>query len=441
MQAIATTEPQSKVAAAISNLCLDVLGPEARLQRDCTDLIGAALHLPGTEPRDQAPEALAQITPDQASISVDSSQIRLRRQIRNIDNRISALRGGMVGLSTQGLVMNLDGNSVPLGELAGELLRDLQGENGAAASSDGAIGLGPWGVFINGSISSGDRDRVDRAAGYDIDAVSLTLGTDYRFRNDLIAGAAVGYTSSDTDLSNNRGDLDSDGYVVSLYGTYFQESGLYLDGVLSYGSSDYDQRRNIRYNLGAVDVDQTAKASFGGSEWSASVGGGYQLTSGPWAYGPTARLEYIKTSVDSFDEQMSDPTASGGGWATHIGEQDLESLTARLGGQVAYALYTSWGTLRPRAKLEWVHEFQDNAGDVVGHFLQDRFIQSDFSQSRNPTGFVLPTDDLDRDYFSFTLGASARFSEGGTWYLSFSKLFGNGDLDLYSLNADVHFRF
>lgn len=271
LQAIATTEPQDKTAAAITNLCLESFTAEPRLQRDCIDLIGAALHLAGTGLPAQASAALAQITTDQASISVDSSQIRLRRQIQNIDNRLGALRGGAWGLSMQGLMMHLDGSSVPLGELADDLLRDLRGAHGGAAGPDGLVDLGRWGVFINGSISSGDRDRSDRVAGYDVDALSLTLGADYRFRDDLIAGAAIGYTSSDNDLNNNRGDLDSDGYVLSLYGTYFQESGLYLDGVLSFGRSDYDQRRNLRYTLGAIDVDQTAKASFDGSEWSAAA--------------------------------------------------------------------------------------------------------------------------------------------------------------------------
>jgi len=430
LQAIANTVPEAETAAAIAIVCPSGTA-EPRLQQDCNDLVSAALAGPGSALQAQASEALAQITTDQASSSVDSSQVRLRRQIRNVGSRISALRSGILGLSSQGLVLNVNGESVPLGNLADGFLRDLQGANGGAAGSDGIVDLGRLGVFINGSISSGDRDRSDRAAGYDIDAVSVTLGADYRFRDDLIAGAAIGYTSSETDLDNNGGDLDSDGYALSLYGTYYQESGLYLDGVLSYGSSDYDQRRNIRYTLGAIEVDQTAKASFDGWEWSVSVGGGYQMNHGPWTFGPTARIEYIDTEVDGFDERISNPTANGGGWATHIDDQDLASFTTQLGGQASYALSTSWGVLLPSVQLEWVHEFEDNAGDVVGFYLQDT----------SQTSFALPTEDLDRNYFNLTLGASAQFAGGRTGYISIRKLFGYDDLDVLSINAGLRLEF
>ena len=183
--------------------------------------------------------------------------------------------------------------------------------------------------------------------------------------------------------------------------------------------------------MGTIEVDQAAKASFDGSEWSVSVGGGYQMTHGPWTFGPTARIEYIDTSIDGFDEKMSDPSASGGGWATHIDDQDLESFTTQLGGQASYAMSTSWGVLLPSVQLAWVHEFEDNAGDVVGFYLQDT----------SQTSFALPTEDLDRNYFNVTLGASAQFAGGRTGYISIRKLFGYDDLDVYSVNAGLRLTF
>jgi outer membrane autotransporter protein len=428
LQDLAPTEAAREAAAVIEVVCPSGTA-EARLQEDCNAVVGAALGSGGTA--EEAAVALGQITTDQASSSVDASQVRMRGQINNIGSRINALRGGAVGLSTRGLALNLDGQSVPVGQITDAMLRDLQRSNGGAASSDGPLDFGRLGVFINGSIASGDRDETTNSAGYDIDTVSVTLGADYRFTDSFVAGAAVGYTSGDTDIDSNGGNLDSDGYNFSLYGTYFQDSGLYVDGVLTYGSSDYDQRRNIRYTLGSTVIDQEARASFDGSEWSASIGGGYQMSRGALTFGPTARIEYIKTDVDGYDETMSNPTGNGGGWATHINSQDLKSFTSKLGGEVSYAVSTSWGVLLPSAQVEWVHEFEDNAGNVSGFYLQDT----------SQTAFSLATDDLDQNYYNLTLGVSAQFAEGRTGYISFRKLFGYDDLDVHSVNAGLRMEF
>jgi outer membrane autotransporter protein len=430
LQDLTTSESARETARVIEIVCPSGSAAGTQFQEDCNAVVGAALEQDPAA-QDEAAEALVQVTTDQAAGSLDSSQVRARSQNDNIGSRVAALRGGAVGLSTRGLTLNVDGEAVPVGDMADAYLRELQGANGGAAGADSALDFGRLGVFINGSVGSGDRDGTSREAGYDIDAWSVTLGADYRLRDNLIAGAAVGYTSSETDLDGNGGSLDADGYNFSLYGTWFEESGLYVDGIVSFGSSDYDQERKIRYSIGSTVVEQTARADFDGSEWSASVGGGYQMYSGPWSYGPTVRLEYISTDVDGYDEKASAPGAAGGGWTTRIEDQDLDSFTSRIGGEVAYAWSTSWGVLLPSAQLEWVHEFEDNAGDVVGYYLQDT----------SQTAFSLKTDDLDQNYFDLTLGLSAQFAEGRTGYVSFRKLFGYDDFDAYTVHAGLRLAF
>jgi outer membrane autotransporter protein len=424
MQSIAVTEPQRSTAAVISEVCpAGVAAP--RLQQDCNVLVGASFNA-----KTEASLALGQVTADQASAPVDASQTSIQSQIRNVGTRIAALRGGITGFSARGLTVSLDGERLPVGAIAEELVAGLAGVSGGAAG-DSALAFGPWGVFINGSVSSGDKDRTENVDGFDFDAVSVTLGADYRFRDNLIAGAALGYARNDTDLDGNGGELDADGFSLSLYGTYYSDGGLYLDGIVTYGWSDYDQKRNIRYDIGSVRVDQTAISAFDGSEWSASFGGGYSLSNGPFSFGPTARLEYVSTSVDGFQERMSNPAADGGGWATRIEDQDVSSFTSQLGGEISYAVSTGWGVLLPNLHLEWVHEFEDGADQVAGHFVQDP----------TRTQFLLPTDDVDRDYFNLRLGVSAQFAEGRAGYIYYRKLFGYRDLEADTIAAGLRLEF
>ena len=416
MQSVAKTPPQRAVAAAISTICPKGVALD-RLQEDCNQVVGAALHQ-----NQQASQALGQVTAEQASTSVNAAQTSVQAQIRNLSTRIAALRGGITGLSLRGLTINLDGENLPIAQI-------LEGLGGAAG--DGVLSFGRWGIFINGSYSAGDRDRTQNAAGFDTDAVSITLGADYRFQENLIGGLAFGYTSNNTDLDSNGGSLDIDGYNLSLYGTYYQEGGFYLDGIFTYGWNDYDQSRRILYDINSIRVNQTAFADFKGRQWSASLGGGYSLSRGPWSFGPTARLEYVKTDVDGYQERMSNPTADGGGWAVSIQDQDVTFFHSQLGAEVAYAISTSWGVLQPSAHLEWVHEFEDGGDNVVGHFVQD--------MSR--TQFSLPTDSNDKDYYNLRIGVSAQFAKGRSAFLYYRKLFGYSDLDAYTIGGGLRLEF
>jgi outer membrane autotransporter protein len=376
--------------------------------------------------------ALGQVTSDQAATPVNASQTSVAAQNRNLSSRISALQQGVrMGLSAGGLSFHLDGETLPAGRLADGWLRQLANSGGGGAGSDSIFASGRLGVFINGNVSLGDRDRTSNQEGFDFQTNGITLGADYRFTDHLVLGAAVGYMNNNTHLDAGGGRLDADGYSLSLYGTFFQDSGLYLDGIASFGSIDYDQRRNIRYNIESVSVDQTASSDFDGDQWSASFGGGYSFSRGALAFGPTARIEYVNTDVDAYEETMSNPTADGGGWATRIESQEVDSFTLQLGGDLSYAISRSWGVLLPQVHVEWVHEFDDDAQSVVGHFLLDP----------SSTAFSLNTDSPDSDYVNLDLGVSAQFAHGRSAYINYRKLIGYRDLDMDSYSAGVRLEF
>ncbi len=431
MQGIANTQPQSATAAVIGTICpKGIVAP--RLQEDCDAMVGAALTPEGSNLNEEASMALGQVTTDQAATPVNASQTSVAAQNRNVASRISALQQGVrMGLSAGGLSFHLDGETLPAGQLAEDWMRQLANSGGGAAGSDSIFTSGRLGVFINGNVSLGDRDRTSNQEGFDFQTNGITLGADYRFTDQLALGAAIGYMNNNTDLDASGGGLDADGYNLSLYGTFFQNSGLYLDGVASFGRNNYDQRRNIRYNIDSVSVDQTASSDFDGDQWSASFGGGYSFSRGALAFGPTAQIEYVNSDVDGYEETMSNPNADGGGWATAIEDQEVDSFTLQLGGDLSYAISQSWGVLLPQVHAEWVHEFEDDAQNVVGHYILDP----------SNTAFSLNTDSPDSDYFNVRLGVSAQFAQGRSAYLYYRKLLGYRDLDVDSFSAGVRLEF
>ncbi len=427
VEKVALTPPQKSVGGAIDVFC-SAGSAQAQLQKDCALLTQAASN---PETAGAAAKALASITADQARIPVSAANTVVSGQRRNVGIRLAALRGGAVGVSVRGLALSIDGKSLPAGALAESLVSELRNDYGGSAGSDSIFDTGRLGIFINGSVSGGDKDRTESEAGFQFDVLSLTMGADYRFSENLVAGLALGYSSNDTDLDDNGGYLDTKGYSLSLYGSWFNDAGYYVDAIITQGWSDYDQMRVIRYQLGDVSVNQEAKADYDGNQWSAAFGGGRVWALKEWSFTLSARMEYIHAKVDAFDEHMSHPDADGGGWAVHVGKQKADSFTGQLGMEISKALSTHWGVLVPEFSLEWLHEFKDNPGGVSGHFLQDT----------SRTLFFLPTDDYDSDYFNIGLGVSAQFAGGIAGFLRYRQLLGYQDLSAWTIHAGLRLEF
>lgn len=423
LQQFANTPGQSSMANVIGTICPQGI-VSSDLQRDCNALIGAAVA------EDSATgDALASVTPDQASAPADASLNSIQLQASNIGARLAALRAGAFGFSLAGLSVDV-GDTMISGRQMQSLLEAM---SGGAAGDDTGGGFSRLGVFVSGRISAGDRDRTANVEGFEYDVAGLTVGADYRFTDTLILGGALGYAKTNTDLDAGRGSLDNKGYSLTLFGTYYQNENFYIDGSLTYGNGNYDQERRVRYTLpDRAEVDQTFFSSFDGDQLGLTLNAGYEIRRDALTLVPTGRLQYIKADIDSYrEDRVSNPEVDGSGWGVTVDDQSFKSFTLSLGGQVNYAMSQSWGVLLPYASLEWVHEFENNDDAVTGRFVGDP----------SGTGFVLPVDESDSDYFNFGVGVSAQFTGGKAGFINYQQVLGYDNLDHYTVNAGLRFEF
>ncbi|MET0065402.1 MAG: autotransporter domain-containing protein [Candidatus Thiodiazotropha sp.] len=391
-----------------------------RMQEDCNAVVAAAYEgVSGTG------SALLQITPESATKANRTARQGGETQSRNLGTRINALRAGVRGLSFQGLDLKIYDQNLPIGKLATAYQRQLRG---AGAGADNALLENRFGIFLTGDITTGSKDKTDVESGLDFDTYGITLGADYRFTNQFILGGAVGYIDTNTTLDDGMGDLDTTGYSVSLYGTYYGKQQYFFDFSLSYGSNNFAQRRVLQYELeGLASVDQEMKSDYDGSMFSLFLGSGYDFQSGPWTFGPRADLEYIKSEVDGFSETASDPNASGGGWVTQVDATDQNWLTLNFGGKLSYTLSTSWGVLIPYTRLDWLHEFKDDAQVINAYFADD------------PSGSAIriETDNPDRDYLRLRLGASAQLRQGMVLFFDYGTLMAHSNWSSNTINIGL----
>ncbi len=287
------------------------------------------------------------------------------------------------------------------------------GLRGGAAGSDDPS---RFGGFINVIGSFGDKDETSREVGFDFDTIGVQAGLDYRFTENFVFGGAFGYGHLNTDFKDSvnvsGGGAEADSYGFSLFGLYYLKD-FYFHTMFGYARNDYDLKRRVfidSNNPNEPVVDATAKADPSANTYMVSGGGGYDFSHKAWTLGPTVRVDYIHSDIESYNE------SGAGGLNLRVQSQTIRSFTTHLGGQASYSHSTNFGVLAPYVRANYVHEFE-NDGRFIRSFYINEFVPA------GETGTLLPvsSENPDRNYGRVSVGLSGVFPHGFQGFLQYER--------------------
>ena len=419
---------QRAVAGALDQACpalAQLPAPTAQqldLLARCLDLVDAA----GLDPAAVA-DALDQLMLDVALAQGNAGLVAAQAQFQNLKTRIAALRAGTGGTSFGGLAINTPQGPLSLGLLASAV---SEGGNPAEVGAD----FSRWGFFAAGTLGRAEAEAGSVDPAYDLDVEGLTAGLDYRWSDRWVFGGSLGMTRQDTTLPGGRGGLETQGWSVSAYTTWYQPDSWYVDGVLTWGRNDYEMLRRIEYTLplpggGTTSIEQQATSDSSGDLLSIAATFGRDFNRGAWGLGPYGRLLFTRLDFDEITETLGDGPGSGLG--LEVRSRELESLASVLGGKLTYTHSASWGVLMPHLQLEWEHEFRDDPQALEARFLHDP----------TATPMVLSGDPLDTDYFRLGLGMSMVLTEGRSGFFYYERLVGRDRTSQYNLALGLRMEF
>lgn len=401
--------PEGAMASYLDWVCPRLQDASATLSGDaqnllqrCDEIMNAA-----TDGNDaQILTTLRALAPEEAAAQARTGNSFAQAQLGNIGARLAALRGGARGFALSGLAFNIKGDVVP-GSVFAELFEP--GARGGAAGADDNLSAPKWSAFVSGNVGGGEKNRTAQEEGFDFQTRGLTGGADYRYSNDVVFGAALGYAHSDVDVAANGGALDASGVNLALYGTWYRTQSVYIDGVLNYARNSYEQKRNIEYTVGTTTINKTARGNPDGRLLALSLGGGYEYAfkNGASVDG-SLRLRYLDTTIDAYTE------TGAAELNLHINDQNTRLFSSSLGGRASWPLSFKWGVLIPQFDLSWEHDFDGGAHTIKGNFANEQFQNQ----------FAFKTEDADRDYFQSGLGASAVFPGGTTGFVQYQTTLG-----------------
>ncbi len=184
----------------------------------------------------------------------------------------------------------------------------------------------------------------------------LAGGLDYQFAPDLLAGFAIGGSSSNFSVRDRitSGHLEGahfGGYGVKTWGP------LYAAGTLAFSTFRNSETRSIV----GIGPTETATGDFGSNLLSGRVEVGAKQAWRWFTVTPFAAVQFAELWQNGFSEANPVPAGAAGPLGLTFGSRNVSSLPTFLGAQFDTRFAFANGmVLSPYARLSWVHEFHPN---------------------------------------------------------------------------------
>lgn len=271
--------------------------------------------------------------------------------------------------------------------------------SGGGAAAGGLVSQ--IGVFFSGQLSSGDVDGSTFEQDADFNSNSFTMGADYRFNKNVIAGLGFGVLQTKTEFTEVAGGTESDGINLTAFGSWYEEDQGYLDVVLDFGNSSHDLERAIGFDPNAP-VLAIAKTDSSAVSFTMSAGRYFNLHK--WNFGGYFRVSLTKGRIDGYTEQASNENR-GSGSIFSFGSQTVVSTKMIVGVETSQVINTSKAVLIPSIRIEYETEHENNKDD-----LEATLVASPVSAAYRGTS-------RDTAYTNFGVGANAVFRNGKSAFI------------------------
>jgi outer membrane lipase/esterase len=296
-------------------------------------------------------DAFKQISPEKASALSTLGFAAATFQVRNLATRTTNLRFVQGGSSEGGSV-----NAGNLGFNYSRLDGLMLAYNGASLANLFSVRQefkapeSRWGLFADGGAAFGRQNSSPSQTGYNFSLGGLTLGADYRLRDNLLVGLATGYSNTSSSFSGSGGSINAHTIPFNAYAAYFPGS-LYAYGSLGYALNLFDLKRGLSFD----GIARAASSSTTGNQFNLYGETGYDLKLSPFILTPSATLAYSALWVGGFTEQ------GAGALNLKVASQEADSLQTGLGGRLTVPLRVGSIKVVPQGYAFYQHEFSNRS--------------------------------------------------------------------------------
>lgn len=325
------------------------------------------------------------------SVSLDNPSGSVQRQVANVlaelSNKTNTAAGkkayvnALTAVAPEVAPMVQQTQSETANQVFGAVGTRLTGSSvstGAQGMSSGDNIFKRGAMWVQGMFNKSKLDDTSKAKGFDADSNGIAFGAEKYVNDDVKAG--IGYAYTNTDIDGFMRSTDVDTHTAIVYGEY-KPSNWYVNGIATYGWSDYSEDKNVA----GVGV----KADYDVETFGLQAMTGYDMNINGFGVTPEAGLRYVHIKQDAYKDS-ADQKISG---------NDSDILTGVIGAKVSKNFELSNGmNIKPEARIAATYDLMnDDVNSVV--------------TLANGSAYAVEGEALDRFGMEFGAGVTAEVND------------------------------
>ena len=233
-------------------------------------------------------------------------------------------------------------------------------------------------LWVQGLFNHSKLDDTSKAYGFDADSSGVAMGAEKYVTEDTKIGLGYAYTNTDIDGFMRSTDVDT--HTAFVYGEY-KPSNWYVNGIMSYGWSDYSENKNVS----GVGV----KADYDAETFGLQAMTGYDMQLKHFGLTPEMGLRYVHISQDGYKDSADQ----------RVSANDSDILTGVIGAKVSKTWTLENGmNIKPEARIAATYDLMnDDVNSVV--------------TLANGSAYMVEGDALDRFGMEFGAGVTAEVND------------------------------
>ena len=245
-------------------------------------------------------------------------------------------------------------------------------------------------MWVQGLFNHSKLDDTSKAYGFDADSSGVAMGAEKYINDDVKVGLGYAYTNTDIDGFMRSTDVDT--HTAFVYGEY-KPSNWYVNGIMSYGWSDYSENKNVS----GIGV----KADYDAETFGLQAMTGYDMQVKGFGLTPEVGLRYVHISQDGYTDS-ADQKVSG---------NDSDILAGVIGAKVSKTWTLENGmNIKPEARIAATYDLMnDDVNSVV--------------TLANGSAYMVEGDALDRFGMEFGAGVTAEINDNVEFSLGYEGKF------------------
>ena len=245
-------------------------------------------------------------------------------------------------------------------------------------------------MWVQGLFNKSKLDDTSKSYGFDADSSGVAVGAEKYVTEDTKIGLGYAYTNTDIDGFMRSTDVDT--HTAFVYGEY-KPSNWYVNGIMSYGWSDYSENKNVS----GIGV----KADYDAETFGLQAMTGYDMQLKHFGLTPEVGLRYVHISQDGYTDSADQKVSSS----------DSDILTGVIGAKVSKTWTLENGmNIKPEARIAATYDLMnDDVNSVV--------------TLANGSAYMVEGDALDRFGMEFGAGVTAEVNDNVEFALGYEGKF------------------